>query len=143
MSETPPAGWYPDPSDDSRQRYWDGSAWTEHTAAGGQQPGGSPAWPQASPGGTPSSTSGYVEPPSPWLWQSIVATVLCCLPAGVVGIVFAAQSQSAAGRGDLDTARRKASAARTWTIASVVLGLLTVALVFSLIALGAIDAQSV
>ena len=26
-----PAGWYPDPDDASIQRYWDGSAWTEHT----------------------------------------------------------------------------------------------------------------
>ena len=27
-----PAGWYPDPNDAAKQRYWDGSAWTEHTA---------------------------------------------------------------------------------------------------------------
>ena len=42
MSEHPPAGWFPDPDDASQQRYWDGSAWTEHRvpAAG---PGGPPA----------------------------------------------------------------------------------------------------
>lgn len=28
----PPANWYPDPTDPSLQRYWDGAAWTEHTA---------------------------------------------------------------------------------------------------------------
>lgn len=28
---TPQAGWYPDPQDASRQRYWDGNTWTEHT----------------------------------------------------------------------------------------------------------------
>ncbi|WP_375399251.1 DUF2510 domain-containing protein [uncultured Amnibacterium sp.] len=28
----PPAGWFPDPSGSGRQRYWDGTAWTEHTA---------------------------------------------------------------------------------------------------------------
>jgi uncharacterized RDD family membrane protein YckC len=28
-----PAGWYDDPSGQARLRYWDGSAWTEHTAA--------------------------------------------------------------------------------------------------------------
>ena len=36
VGQTPPAGWYPDNSVDApvgRQRYWDGSAWTEHTAA--------------------------------------------------------------------------------------------------------------
>ena len=27
-----PANWYPDPQDPSLQRYWDGNAWTEHTA---------------------------------------------------------------------------------------------------------------
>lgn len=29
---SPPAGWYPDPGRPGGQRYWDGSAWTEHTA---------------------------------------------------------------------------------------------------------------
>ncbi|MDR2106100.1 MAG: DUF2510 domain-containing protein [Coriobacteriales bacterium] len=30
MTDTTPAGWYPDPSGDtSRQRYWDGTIWTE------------------------------------------------------------------------------------------------------------------
>jgi uncharacterized RDD family membrane protein YckC len=28
-----PAGWYADPSGQTRLRYWDGSAWTEHTSA--------------------------------------------------------------------------------------------------------------
>jgi putative membrane protein len=27
-----PAGWYPDPSGRYRSRYWDGTAWTDHTA---------------------------------------------------------------------------------------------------------------
>ncbi|CAN5547117.1 hypothetical protein BH09ACT4_BH09ACT4_13260 [soil metagenome] len=26
----PPAGWYPDPVDSSRSRWWSGAAWTEH-----------------------------------------------------------------------------------------------------------------
>jgi hypothetical protein len=26
-------GWYPDPKKEARVRYWDGSAWTDHTAA--------------------------------------------------------------------------------------------------------------
>ena len=34
---TPPAartvpGWHPDPQDGARQRYWDGTRWTEHTS---------------------------------------------------------------------------------------------------------------
>jgi Protein of unknown function (DUF2510) len=27
-----PAGWYVDPTQTTRQRYWDGTKWTEHTA---------------------------------------------------------------------------------------------------------------
>jgi hypothetical protein len=30
-----PAGWYPDATDPSIQRYWDGTAWTEHTSPTG------------------------------------------------------------------------------------------------------------
>jgi uncharacterized protein YxjI len=29
-SAQPPAGWYPDPTGQFQQRYWDGSVWTEH-----------------------------------------------------------------------------------------------------------------
>ncbi len=32
VSPTPPSGWYPDPSGAPGQRYWDGTAWTEHFA---------------------------------------------------------------------------------------------------------------
>jgi hypothetical protein len=32
-----PAGWYADPSGRYELRYWDGNAWTEHVARGGQQ----------------------------------------------------------------------------------------------------------
>jgi hypothetical protein len=32
VSPTPPSGWYPDPGGAPRQRYFDGSAWTEHYA---------------------------------------------------------------------------------------------------------------
>jgi hypothetical protein len=31
MTESAPAGWYPDAQDGTLERYWDGSAWTEHT----------------------------------------------------------------------------------------------------------------
>lgn len=31
MTQTP-AGWHPDPQDPTQQRYWDGAAWTSHTA---------------------------------------------------------------------------------------------------------------
>lgn len=32
-----PAGWYPDPTNPDAQRFWDGSAWTEHVSVNGEQ----------------------------------------------------------------------------------------------------------
>ncbi|PPF86257.1 hypothetical protein C5B96_04925 [Subtercola sp. Z020] len=48
MSDAPqvPAGWYADATDASRIRYWDGRAWTEHTAP---VPGGAAPVPGAAP----------------------------------------------------------------------------------------------
>ena len=36
-SPTVPAAWYKDPSGRYEMRYWNGTAWTEHVARGGQQ----------------------------------------------------------------------------------------------------------
>lgn len=32
MTQTPPAGWFPDPHDATQYRYWDGTQWTDHRA---------------------------------------------------------------------------------------------------------------
>lgn len=124
-----PAGWYPDPTAPGQQRYWDGMQWTEHTAAGtsGSPVGGAPGHDTGDrTGGHGAAGYGAAGAPSTWLWQSIVATVLCCLPAGIVGIVYAAQAQGAVGAGNLALAREKADKARTWTLVSVGIGLLGV-----------------
>ena len=55
---TTPANWYPDPQDPTLQRYWDGTAWTEHTApaAGGAgAPAAASATPGVAPAGAPAS----------------------------------------------------------------------------------------
>lgn len=122
MSETPPAGWYPDPQNASRQRYWDGTAWTEHTAEG--SPGAAPSSGATTMGAT-TSTAGD---PDTWTWQSIIATIFCCNLLGVVGVLNAGRAEAALRAGDIAGAREHARKARTWTLWAagifVVLGVL-------------------
>jgi fatty acid desaturase len=70
-----------------------------------------------------------------WLWQSILATILCCQPLGVVGIYFAAQSQTATNLGSYGLARQKAQTAKTWTLWSagvMLVGVLLWGLLFAI-----------
>ncbi|MFD2256444.1 CD225/dispanin family protein [Luteolibacter algae] len=54
-----------------------------------------------------------------YLWQSIVATVLCCMPFGVVAIVYAAKVDGMVARGDIAGAHAASKSAKTWVIAAV------------------------
>jgi hypothetical protein len=98
-SATPPAGWFPDPTGRFEQRYWDGGAWTDHVARGGQQlldAPGAPAGAVASGTATtttrvPSTTASPAGPAAPWDTTTFVllvlATVFC---AGLVGVIVGA-----------------------------------------------------
>lgn len=83
-------------------------------------PVGSPS-PQPVPP-RPAPTPSGVTPPN-YLVPSIAATVLCCLPAGVVGIVYANQVNAKAAVGDLAGAVEASAKAKLWTLVSVVLAL--------------------
>ena len=72
-----------------------------------------------------------------YLWQSIVATVLCCMPFGVVGIVYAAKVDGLVARGDVAGAQAASKAAKTWTNVAVGCGLLVVVFYVVLVVIGA------
>lgn len=61
----------------------------------------------------------------PYLILSIISTLCCCLPFGVVGIVFSAKINSAMLAGNLEEAQNNAKMARIWIIVSFAIGLLT------------------
>ena len=57
------------------------------------------------------------------LGLAIFSTLCCCLPFGIVAIVFASQVSSHIAAGNYDAARKSAENAKTWSIISIVLGL--------------------
>jgi len=85
-----------------------------------RQPSGYGGMPPAPPGQPPGGRiNNYLIP-------SILATLFCCLPTGIVGIVFASQVNSRIAQGDVAGAQAAAAKARTWTYVSVALGLLVI-----------------
>ena len=49
-----------------------------------------------------------------YLWQSIAVTLCCCLPFGIVAIVFAAQVKSKLSVGDIAGAQDSSKKAKMW-----------------------------
>ena len=66
--------------------------------------------------------------PNTWLVQSILATICCCLPFGIVGIVNATKVESYYMRGDYANAIRCSENAKKWTIWAVVSAVIIVVL---------------
>ena len=74
----------------------------------------------------------FTSPPPPYygsptnidnnLVWAILATICCCVPTGIVAIVYAAQVNGKLNAGDTATAQRYADNARLWAIISAVLG---------------------
>ncbi len=127
-NQNPAPGWYPDPTQPGTQRYWDGEKWTEHSAPLQQQSQVGQGWDAG--GGYGVTSTGPVTGIDPWFWQSIAATILCCLPAGIAGIVFSARAKEAINRGDATAAREAADKARMWTLISAGVGLVFAVLYF-------------
>ncbi len=69
------------------------------------------------------SGRGAGRPPS-YLALAIVVTILCCVPFGIVGIVYSSKVESCLGTGDLDGAWEYSRKARNWSVAGLVLSVL-------------------
>ena len=58
--------------------------------------------------------------PKNYLVESILATVLCCLPLGIVGIVYATQVNTKYDVGDYEGAIKASKDAKKWVTWSVI-----------------------
>jgi len=61
--------------------------------------------------------------PNNWLWQSIIVTLFCCVPFGIVGIVYAAKVDVLYFNGRYQDAEVASRSARTWTLVALLIGL--------------------
>ena len=70
------------------------------------------------------------QQPKNWLAESILVTLLCCLPFGIAGIVNAAQVSSKFSAGDYDGSLRASQEAAKWTKIGFWVGIGVIALYF-------------
>lgn len=80
--------------------------------------------PQPAPGAASALPPGETIPN--YLWQSIATTVLCCVPFGVVSIIFAAKVNGLIAAGDLTAARDASKKAKFWASLSFGIGLVVI-----------------
>jgi TIR domain/Protein of unknown function (DUF2510) len=91
------AGWYPDPYGRYAQRYWNGTAWTEHTSTGGQQFVDSPSsgtQPAANAVAAHTIASAPVAPVAATKWDTgtfvtlLIVSLIPCI--GIIGVIVGA-----------------------------------------------------
>ncbi len=56
-----------------------------------------------------------ITPPKSWLAESILVTIFCCLPFGIVGIVYASKINSLFAAGQYEAAEQASANAGKWT----------------------------
>lgn len=67
-----------------------------------------------------------------YLVQSILVTLCCCLPLGIVAIINAAKVNGLVSQGDMAGAREASDAAKKWSTMGFIIGL-----ILNLISIGA------
>jgi|SRR5208283_3560205 len=96
---------------------WQGEqpGWQGQQPAGwqGQQPAG---WPAPQPG-----WQGQQEPENYLVW-AILCTVLCCLPLGIVSIVYSTKVSGLWAQGRYAEAQAAADNAKKWAIIAAIVG---------------------
>jgi Interferon-induced transmembrane protein len=73
--------------------------------------------PPPPPTSTPANVPNYLIP-------AILVTLFCCLPTGVVSIIFSTQVNSKVAAGDVAGAMESSKKAKTWMMVSIGLGVL-------------------
>ncbi|GGH47932.1 hypothetical protein IA57_00210 [Mangrovimonas yunxiaonensis] len=70
--------------------------------------------------------------PNSYLALAIISTILCCLPAGIVSIIYATKVNTLYEDGKYDEAEKASKNAKTWGIVSIALAVLIYVVVFAI-----------
>ena len=80
----------------------------------------------------------YNQQPKPninnYLIWSILCTIFCCLPCGIVGIVYSNKVNTALNMGNIEEAIKSSKTAKTWNLVGTIVGAV-IALIYILIAI--------
>ena len=74
--------------------------------------------------------------PKTWLVESILVTIFCCLPFGIVSIINAAQVDGKYSSGDIDGAQRSSDEAKRWLNYSIIAAVVGIVLYIILVGFG-------
>tara|TARA_R110002073_G_scaffold17446_1_gene65613 strand:- start:5426 stop:5704 length:279 start_codon:yes stop_codon:yes gene_type:complete len=85
-----------------------------------------------------------IKPPRPnsYLALAIISTILCCLPIGIVSIIYATKVNSSYEDGNYDEAINASKNAKTWGLVSIgiaVIGWLIYMLIFGVAIFSALN----
>ena len=94
------------------------------------QPPPPPGYPPPPPPGYPPQPPAGRAPSNYLVW-SILVTIFCCIPFGIVAIVKSSQVNGLWAQGRYAEAQASADSARKWIIWSVVVGLIVNAIVIA------------
>jgi len=64
------------------------------------------------------------NPPPNYLAIAILSTIFCCIPTGIISIIYAAQVNSKWASDDFTGAQIASNNAKTWAIVSFVIGII-------------------
>jgi Interferon-induced transmembrane protein/GYF domain 2 len=90
------------------------------------------------PVGMPLSNQVAQAPPKNWLIESILVTILCCLPLGIVGIIYASRVDTLWKNGQWDEAYKASQEAGKWVKMGLILGVIGIILYILLMVFGVI-----
>ena len=114
-----------------------GSAWMPAAQVLGAQP----TAPSMVQGAVPPVVSGAPIPNPVNIAWPILVILCCCLPGGIVGLIYGVNANAKAKQGDAAGAARDAKNSHTWTIVSAALGLIG-GIIYAVVMIAAESAQS-